>query len=84
MTSFINTGEQLYENRDCYFSLQALLPEGFPFHQFLLTGFVLSMNLPTMFTLTFVLLVGLITYIYTRVVKNKPDYLNSGIFNQDK
>jgi len=26
--------EQLQKNCGCYFSLQAMLPEGFPFHQF--------------------------------------------------
>ena len=32
--SFITTDEQLQWNRGCCFLVQAMLPEGFPFHQF--------------------------------------------------
>ena len=34
MASFISTDEQLRFNRGCCFLVQAMLPEGFPFHQF--------------------------------------------------
>jgi len=30
---FITTDEQLQKNRGCCFLVQAMLPEGFPFHQ---------------------------------------------------
>ena len=32
VASFITTDEQLQENRVCCFLVQAMLPEGFPFH----------------------------------------------------
>ena len=34
VASFITTDEQLQSNRGCCFLVQAMLPEGFPFHQF--------------------------------------------------
>ena len=34
VASFITTGEQLQINRGCCFLVRAMLPEGFPFHQF--------------------------------------------------
>jgi len=34
VASFITTDEQLQQNRGCCFLVQAMLPEGFPFHQF--------------------------------------------------
>ena len=34
MASFNTTDEQLQLNRGCYFSMQTVLPEGFPFTQF--------------------------------------------------
>jgi len=34
VASFITTDEQLQLNRGCCFLVQAMLPEGFPFHQF--------------------------------------------------
>jgi len=34
VTSFITTNEQLQYNRGCCFLVQAMIPEGFPFHQF--------------------------------------------------
>ena len=33
VASFITTDEQLQKNRGCCFVVQAMLPEGFPFHQ---------------------------------------------------
>ena len=35
VASFITTDEQLQSNRGCCFLMQAMLPEGFPFHQFI-------------------------------------------------
>jgi len=35
LASFITTDEQLQWNRGCCFLVQAMLPEGFPFHHFL-------------------------------------------------
>jgi len=35
VASFITTDEQLQWNRGCCFLLQAMLPGGFPFHQFI-------------------------------------------------
>ena len=35
VASLITTDEQLQENRRCCFLVQAMLPEGFPFHQFM-------------------------------------------------
>ena len=37
VTSFITTDEQLQSNRGCCFLVQAMLPEGFPFHQIFYT-----------------------------------------------
>jgi len=34
VASFITTDEQLQSNRGCCFLVQAMLPEGSPFHQF--------------------------------------------------
>ena len=34
VASFISTDEQLQYNRSCCFLVQAMLPEGFPFHKF--------------------------------------------------
>ena len=34
MASFITTDEQLQLNRGCCFLVQAMIPGGFPFHQF--------------------------------------------------
>ena len=34
VASFITTDEQLQKNRACCFLVQAMLPGGFPFHQF--------------------------------------------------
>ena len=34
VASFITTDKQLQYNRDCCFLVQAMLPGGFPFHQF--------------------------------------------------
>ena len=34
VASFITTDEQLQQNRGCFFLVQAMLPEGFPFYQF--------------------------------------------------
>jgi len=34
VASFITTDEQLQKNRGCCFLVQAMLSEGFPFHQF--------------------------------------------------
>jgi len=34
VTSFITTDEQLQQHRGCCFLVQAMFPEGFPFHQF--------------------------------------------------
>jgi len=34
VASFITTDERLQQNRGCYFLVHAMLPEGFPFHQF--------------------------------------------------
>ena len=34
VASFITTDEQLKLNRGCCFLVQAMLPGGFPFHQF--------------------------------------------------
>jgi len=39
VASFITTDEQLQQNRGCCFLVQAMLPEGFPFHQFIMTKF---------------------------------------------
>jgi len=37
VVSFITTDEQLQLNRVCCFLVQAMLPGGFPFHQFNIT-----------------------------------------------
>jgi len=36
VASFITTDEQLQLNRGCCFLVQAMLPESFPFHQFII------------------------------------------------
>jgi len=33
---FIATDEQLQYSRGCYFPMQAMLPDGFPFHQLII------------------------------------------------
>jgi len=35
VASFITTDEQLQQSRGCYFPMQVMLPEGFPFSQFI-------------------------------------------------
>ena len=37
VASFITTDEQLHKNRGCCFLVQAMLPEGFPFYQLIIT-----------------------------------------------
>jgi len=39
VTSFITIDEQLQLNQGCCFPMGAMLPESFPFHQFLFTCF---------------------------------------------
>jgi len=42
VASFITSDEQLQKNRGCCFLVQAMLPYGFPFHQFNYTYFIFS------------------------------------------
>ena len=38
VASFVNTDEQLQLNRGCCFLVKAMLPEGVPFHQFIINN----------------------------------------------